>query len=117
MSLRPAVRREGPLDQALLLIVVILLGATFVMWLTGQVAGYVNSGTWPEVSLPEMGGVMTSVPRHPLDPAAAWPKATRSLLPGPVLFWATFLVLLAIAVTAWIYLSAALRALRRRIGR
>ena len=47
MSLRPAVRREGPLDQALLMIVVILLGATFVMWLTGQVAGYVNSGKWP----------------------------------------------------------------------
>ncbi|MGH2815679.1 MAG: type IV secretory system conjugative DNA transfer family protein, partial [Actinomycetota bacterium] len=117
MSLRPAVRREGPLDQALLMIVVILLGATFVMWLTGQIAGYVNSGTWPEVSLPEMGGVMTSVPRHPLDPAAAWPEDARKLLPGPVLFWATFLILLAVLAAAWVYLSAALRSARRRIGR
>ena len=117
MSLRPAVRREGPLDQALLTLVVILLGATFVMWLTGQVAGYVNSGTWPEVSLPEMGGVMTSVPRHPLDPAAAWPADARKLLPGPVLFWATFLVLLAVLATAWVFLSSLLRSGRRRMGR
>ncbi len=117
MSLRPAVRREGPLDQALLMIVVILLGATFVMWLTGQIAGYVNSGTWPEVSLPEMGGVMTSVPRHPLDPAAAWPADARKLLPGPVLFWATFLVLLALLAAGWVFLSALLRSTRRRMGR
>jgi type IV secretion system protein VirD4 len=64
-----------------------------------------------------MGQVVTNVPRHPLDPAASWPKPARSLLPGPVLFWATFLILMAIAVAAWIYLSAALRALRRRVGR
>ncbi|HEU4396607.1 MAG TPA: type IV secretory system conjugative DNA transfer family protein [Actinomycetota bacterium] len=117
MSLRPAVRREGPLDQFLLLAVSIVLGATLVLWLTGEVAAYVHSGEWPKVTLSEMGQVITKVPRHPLDPAAAWPKAARSLLPGPVLFWATFLVLLAIGVTAWVYLSAALRALRRRLGR
>ena len=55
MSLRPAVRREGPLDQLLLMAIAILLGATFMLWLTGQVAGFVNSGHWPKVSLPEMG--------------------------------------------------------------
>ena len=84
MSLRPAVRREGPLDQALLTMIVILLGATFMLWLTGQVSGFVNSGKWPKVSLPEMGVVVTGVPRHPLDPAAAWPQDARQLLPGPV---------------------------------
>ena len=117
MSLRPAVRREGPLDQLLLMAIAILLGATFMLWLTGQVSGFVNSGHWPKVSLPEMGVVVTKVPRHPLDPAAAWPKGARQLLPGPVLFWATFMILLAILVTAWVYLSAALRSARRRIGR
>jgi type IV secretion system protein VirD4 len=117
MSLRPAVRREGPLDQFLLLAVSLVLGASFMLWLTGEVAAYIHSGRWPSVTLSEMGQVVVNVPRHPLDPAAAWPKAARSLLPGPVLFWATFLVLMAIAVTAWIYLSAALRALRRRMGR
>jgi type IV secretion system protein VirD4 len=117
MSLRPAVRREGPLDQALLMLVVILLGATFMLWLTGQVAGFVNSGTWPKVSLSEMGGVVTGVPRHPLDPAAAWPKGARQLLPGPVLFWATFLVLLGIFVMGWMFLSSMLRSARRRMGR
>ena len=117
MSLRPAVRREGPLDQMLLIAVAVLLGATFMLWLTGQVSGFVNSGHWPKVSLPEMGVVVTKVPRHPLDPAAAWPKGARQLLPGPVLFWATFMILLAILATAWVYLSAALRSARRRIGR
>jgi type IV secretion system protein VirD4 len=117
MSLRPAVRREGPLDQMLLLAVVVLLGATGMLWLTGQVAGFIHSGQWPKVSLPEMGVVMTRVPRHPLDPAFAWPRGARQLLPGPVLFWATFLVLLAILTAAWVYASAALRSARRRMGR
>src|SRR5918994_941418 len=117
MSLRPAVRREGPLDQALLMIVVILLGATFMLWLTGQVAGFVNSGTWPNVSLSEMGVIVTRVPRHPLDPAAAWPADDRQLLPGPVLFWATFMVLLAVLATAWVFLSSFMRSARRRMGR
>jgi type IV secretion system protein VirD4 len=101
----------------LLIAIAVLLGATFMLWLTGQVSGFVNSGHWPKVSLPEMGVVVTKVPRHPLDPAAAWPKGARQLLPGPVLFWATFMILLAILATAWVYLSAALRSARRRIGR
>jgi type IV secretion system protein VirD4 len=117
MSLRPAVRREGPLDQFLLIVIGMLLGATFMLWLTGEVAGFVHSGQWPRVSLSEMGVVLTQVPRHPLDPAAAWPKQARGLLPGPVLFWATFMVLLAILATAWVFLSAAMRTARRRIGR
>jgi type IV secretion system protein VirD4 len=117
MSLRPAVRREGPLDQLLLMLIAMLLGATVMLWLTGQVAGFVHSGQWPKVTLPEMGVVVTKVPRHPLDPAAAWPKGARELLPGPVLFWATFLVLLAILGAAWMYLSTLLRSARRRMGR
>jgi type IV secretion system protein VirD4 len=117
MSLRPAVRREGPLDQFLLIIVGILLGATFMLWLTGQVAGFVHSGHWPRMTLSEMGAVVTRVPRHPLDPAAAWPKGARGLLPGPVLFWATFMVLLAILAAAWVLLSSVLRTARMRLGR
>jgi hypothetical protein len=107
MSLRPAVRREGPLEQVLLMALVIVLGATFMLWLTGQVSGFVHSGQWPKVSLPEMGMVVTKVPRHPFDPAAAWPKDARRLLPGPVLFWATFMILLVVLGAAWVYLSAA----------
>ncbi|HJU00209.1 MAG TPA: type IV secretory system conjugative DNA transfer family protein, partial [Actinomycetes bacterium] len=117
MSLRPAVRREGPLDQLLLTIIGILLGATIMLWLTGQVAGFIHSGRWPTVSLSEMGAVMVRVPRHPMDPAAAWPRGVRGLLPGPVLFWATFFILLAIFAAAWVYLSTLLRSARRRISR
>jgi type IV secretion system protein VirD4 len=117
MSLRPAVRREGPLDQMLLVVIAILLGGTFLLWLTGQVAGFVHSGQWPRVSLPEMGVVVTRVPRHPLDPAAAWPSQARGLLPGPVLFWLTFFILLAILAAAWFFLASLLRSTRQRMGR
>jgi type IV secretion system protein VirD4 len=117
MSLRPAVRREGPLDQMLLVVIAILLGATFLLWLTGQVAGFVHSGQWPKVSLPEMGVVVTRVPRHPLDPAAAWPSQARGLLPGPVLFWLTFFILLATLAAAWFFLASLLRSTRQRMGR
>jgi len=117
MSLRPAVRREGPLDQMLLVVIATLLGATFLLWLTGQVAGFVHSGQWPKVSLPEMGVVMTRVPRHPLDPAAAWPSPARGLLPGPVLFWLTFFILLTILAAAWFFLTSLLRSTRQRMGR
>jgi type IV secretion system protein VirD4 len=117
MSMRPAVRREGPLDQFLLVAVMILLGASFMLWLTGQVSGFIHSGTWPKVSIANMGEVVVKVPRHPLDPAAAWPKGARQLLPGPVLFWITFMMLLAIFTAAWVYANAALRATRRRMGR
>ena len=104
MSLRPAVRREGPLDQALLMIIVVLLGATFMLWLTGEVSGFVHSGEWPSVSLSDMGAVATGVPRHPFDPAAAWPKGVRQLLPGPVLFWATFMILLVLLDSCFLFL-------------
>jgi len=117
MSLRPAVRREGPLDQFLLVAVMILLGASFMLWLTGQISGFLHSGTWPKVSIANMGEVVVKVPRHPMDPAAAWPKGARHLLPGPVLFWIVFMVLLAIFTAAWVYANAALRATRRRMGR
>jgi type IV secretion system protein VirD4 len=117
MSMRPAVRRESPLEQFLLLGVVVLLGASFLLWLTGQVAAFVHSGSWPKVSLAEMGEVVTGVPRHPLDPAAAWPEGARKLLPGPVLFWITFLLLLALLTAAWLYLNSVMRGARRRMGR
>jgi type IV secretion system protein VirD4 len=116
MSLRPAVRREGPLDQFLLIAISIVLGATIMLWLTGEVAGFINSGKWPKVSISDMGQVVTRVPRHPGDPAAAWPVGARRLLPGPVLFWITFLVLMLLATAAWMYLNVAMRALRRRMG-
>ena len=77
MSLRPAVRREGPLDQFLLIVIGMLLGATFMLWLTGEVAGFVHSGQWPQVSLSEMGVVLTLVPRHPLDPADWLPAPSQ----------------------------------------
>ena len=117
MSLRPAVRREGPLDQFLLILIAIVLGATVLLWLTGEVSAFVSSRVWPQVRVSDMGTVMIRIVRNPGDPAAAWPPLARRHLPGPVLFWFTFVVLTAVAVGLWMWLSAALRTVRTRVGR
>jgi type IV secretion system protein VirD4 len=117
VSLQRATRREGPLDQALLTAVVLVLGVTVVLWLTGEVAAFVHSRVWPRVTVADMGTVMVRILRHPLDPAAAWPPHARRALPGPVLFWATFVLLVMLAAALWLWLAALLRSLRQRVGR
>jgi type IV secretion system protein VirD4 len=117
MSMQRATRREGPFDQALLGLVVLVLGVTVMLWLTGELAAFVHAGAWPRVTLTDMGTVVVRIARHPLDPAAAWPPAARRSLPGPLLFWFTFAVLAAVAGGLWVWLSALLRSLRKRLGR
>jgi hypothetical protein len=67
-ALKPVTKREGPIDQTLLTVVAVLLGAGLVLWLTGQVGGYLHSRTWP----------------RPAWPAAAWSTSSRASSPaGP----------------------------------
>jgi type IV secretion system protein VirD4 len=117
VSIQRAARREGPLDQALLAAIALLLGVTAMLWLTGEVAAFVHSGRWPRVTLSDMGTVIVRIVRTPANPAAAWPPAARRAMPGPVLFWCTFVVLVVVAVALWLWLSALLRSLRRRLAR
>jgi len=53
-------------------------------WLVGQVAGLLASGTWPEVPLSELPGILARLRAHAGDPAAAWPAGVRDGLPGPL---------------------------------
>jgi hypothetical protein len=55
-----------------------------LVWLVGQVAGLLTSGTWPDVPLSELPGVLARLREHPGDPAAAWPAGVRGGLPGPL---------------------------------
>ncbi len=118
MSLRPAVRREGPLDQALLMLVVVLLGATFVMWLTGQVSGvrqlrHLARG----VAAGDGRGDDQRAP-PPARPGRRLARRTpASSCPARCCSGSTFLVLLAVLATAWVFLSSLLRSGRRRMGR
>ena len=101
----------------LLIAVSALLGATFLLWLAGEVAGFLHSGgTWPKVSVSDMGAVMARVFRAPADPAAAWPASVRDLLPGPISFYLILAILLLVCTVAYMYLMQGFRLLRRRLS-
>jgi hypothetical protein len=76
-----------------------------LVWLVGQLAGLLTSGSWLEVPLSELPGILTRLRDHAADPAAAWPAHVRDQLPGPVGMYATLAGLLAtplaLGVLAW----------------
>jgi type IV secretion system protein VirD4 len=117
LSSKPPIRRQSNAEQTLLIGVSVLLGVTFLLWLVGEVAGFLHSGgTWPKVSLGEMGGVMARVFRDPADPASAWPAGVRELLPGPVSFYLILGILLLLCTAVYMFLTQGLRAIRRRLS-
>lgn len=107
---------QSPMEQLLLLVVALTFGALLALWVTGEVAGFLALGSWPAVSLSDMGGVLVRFVSHPGDPARAWPPAVRGALPGPVPFYAVLAVLLVLGTVAWTCLSMAFGWLRRRMG-
>jgi hypothetical protein len=73
--------------------VVVVVGG--LIWLVGQVAGLLASGSWPEVPLSELPGILARLRDHAGDPAAAWPTGVRDRLPGPLGMYGTLLGILA----------------------
>jgi hypothetical protein len=82
-------------DTLLLVAIGTVLVVGGLVWLTGQVAGLLTSGSWPEVPLTELPGILAHLREHPGDPAAAWPANVRDGLPGPLGMYATLAGLLA----------------------
>jgi type IV secretion system protein VirD4 len=110
-------KREGPIDQTLLTLVLVLLGAGLVLWLTGQVSAYLHSQVWPRVTASDMGQILIRLPRTPSNPAAAWPPGVRQLLPGAGTFYAIFALLLALLTGLVLWLSNRMRTMRGRVSR
>jgi hypothetical protein len=82
---------------------VVVIGG--LVWLTGQLAGLLASGTWPDVPLAQLPGILASLRDHAGDPAAAWPAGVRGRLPGPLGMYATLAGILvtplALGMLAW----------------
>jgi type IV secretion system protein VirD4 len=108
-------KREGPVDQGLLTAVSVVLGAGLVLWLTGEVAGYLHGHAWPRVTGSDMGQILIRLPRTPRDPAAAWPARVRGLLPGPGTFYLVFAVLLALLTSLVLWLLNGMRSISGRV--
>jgi hypothetical protein len=83
-------------DTLLLFAVGVVVVVGGLVWLVGQLAGLLTSGTWPDVPVSELPGILVRLREHPGDPAAAWPAAVRDRLPGPLGMYATLAGILAI---------------------
>jgi hypothetical protein len=85
-------------DTLLLVAIGIVVVIGGLVWLVGQVAGLLASGTWPEVPLSELPGILARLRDHACDPAAAWPASVRDRLSGPLGMYATLAGILATSV-------------------
>jgi hypothetical protein len=73
----------------------VVVVAAGLVWLTGQIAGLLTSGTWPDVALADLPNILAHLRDHTGDPAAAWPAKVRDQLPGLVGMYATLAGILA----------------------
>jgi hypothetical protein len=81
--------------QLLLVAIATVVVVGGLVWLVGQVAGLLTSGSWPEVTLAELPGIPVRLRDHAGHPAAAWPAGVRERLPGPLAKDATLAGVLA----------------------
>jgi hypothetical protein len=92
-------------DTLLLVAIATVLVVGGLVWLVGQLAGLLASGSWPDVPVSELPGILARLRQHPGDPAAAWPAGVRDRLPSPLGMYATLTGILAtplaLAALAW----------------
>jgi hypothetical protein len=92
-------------DTLLLVVISIVVVVGGLVWLVGQVAGLLASGTWPNVPVNELPGILVRLREHAGDPAAAWPAGVLDGLPGPLGMYATLAGILAtplaLGLLAW----------------
>jgi type IV secretion system protein VirD4 len=98
-------RGEGLGDVAMLTLIGGAVAIVGTVWLWGGLAGVLFGAGWPNVGAGELAGVAMQLPTHLGDPAAAWPQAVRTQLPGTGGF---YLVLAGLALVGF-GLTTALR--------
>jgi type IV secretion system protein VirD4 len=102
MRAQPRPARAGTSEDLLTAAALCLLGALLLVgalvWSSGQLAGRLAHGRWPEVSLSEAGRLAVALPQNLADPAAAWPSPVRDQLAGAGLFYAVLLVTMILLV-------------------
>ena len=86
-------RSEGPSDTAMLVIVAVAFTGCAGVWLWGGLAGALFGRGWTAAGTSQLLSVLTRLPVHLSNPAAAWPVRARVTLPGPAGFYATLAAL------------------------
>ncbi|HEX3833353.1 MAG TPA: type IV secretory system conjugative DNA transfer family protein, partial [Solirubrobacteraceae bacterium] len=89
--------RSTPIsDAGLLALIGIAVALVLALWLWGGLAGALFGSGWPHTSSGQLLTVLVRLPTRLGDPAGAWPRSERSLLPGPSGFYAAFGLLAAV---------------------
>lgn len=83
----------GP-DTVVVCVMAVAVAADLWLWGTGEIAGRLASGGWPDVPLVAAAGVVARLPRHLSDPRLAWPAGARVRLPGPLAIYSTATVII-----------------------
>jgi type IV secretion system protein VirD4 len=89
---------SGPSDGALLAALAAVTGLAVTVWAWGGLAGALFGGGWPRVPADQLLGVLVRLPGRLSDPARAWPRPARAMLPATAGFYAALAMLLAVAV-------------------
>src|SRR6266540_6060052 len=97
---RPDTVGLSPGEKLLAAILAVIAAAGAVVWVVGQFAGLLFGRAWLHVGAADMAGVLWHLPKHPGDPALAWPTRFWPELPGPVgmYFCAALVVAVLVAV-------------------
>jgi type IV secretion system protein VirD4 len=93
-------RSEGLSDVAVLAILGGAASICLALWLWGGLAGWLFGRGWPPAAASQLLSIMTRLPAHLADPAAAWPVRERLLLPSAAGFYATLAMLMGTSVVA-----------------
>jgi type IV secretion system protein VirD4 len=90
---RPPYAEYPATDGIWLTIGAVLLAAGLLVWAVGQVAALLF-GAHDPLPMPaeDMAGVLWNLPSHLDDPAQAWPRSVRWMLPGPVCMYAALVL-------------------------
>lgn len=116
----PTRRSSGPVGgDELFATAVLLLGlVTLVVWSGAQVAAMVARGEWLAASPAQGLAAAVRLPARAGAPASAWPAEVQAALPGPVLYWASTVVVavaeVGAAVWVWVRFARPLIGTRRR---
>jgi hypothetical protein len=86
-------------DTLLLVAIGVVVVVGGLVWLVGQLAGLLASGSWPDVPLTDLPGILARLHDHTGNPAAAWPTGVRDQLPGPLGMYITLAGILLLPVT------------------
>ena len=90
-------RQIGPFEVLLLAAAALLAILEGGLWLWTGAAGALFGSGWPHLTLGTLWHATSGVARHLSDPRQGFPRPVRAGLPGPAAFYATLLLVAALA--------------------